>query len=373
MNKILFFDKTNSGHHYIYNKEAMKTLIEKKGIEVHYYSKFNDDLQIDQLEQLNVVNRNFRTEGSRGLPLIIELLYLRMYLKKNKINKLHLFYLDSDLIYAPVFWVFFKDIDITATMHWYPNKKIKEKLLKNLIESSVIKKIVVHGNYTKQKVENLVKRKNSVFSITYPYLHSKKAEASTLKRVQHKLENKEKPIFLAFGGLRRDKGIDILLEALKKVKLPFTLIIAGGESDFKKDEIIKIVEANKISHKVILDIQFIDEEALDAYFTIADVVVLPYRKYFSGQSGPLTEGANRSKVILGPSSGEVGYTIEKYNLGITFISENENDLQEKIEFLISNINNVKNQTFEGAENYQKEIDIKNFSYSYQKFFLNSQW
>ena len=82
------------------------------------------------------------------------------------------------------------------------------------------------------------------------------------------------------------------------------MLITGPESSFSKADLIEMIEKYDIAHKVLLDIRYIPNDQVDFYFNLCDIVVLPYRKSFLGQSGPLTEGIARSKLVIGPNHGK---------------------------------------------------------------------
>jgi hypothetical protein len=52
----------------------------------------------------------------------------------------------------------------------------------------------------------------------------------------------KRPLLLAFGGLRYEKGIDLLLASLTHMEQEATLIVAGPESNFKKSDLLDIIE-----------------------------------------------------------------------------------------------------------------------------------
>ncbi len=134
---------------------------------------------------------------------------------------------------------------------------------------------------------------------------------------------------LAFGTTRYDKGLDILLEALKDIHVPFCLEIVGYEGQFDGKY---IEEHTKVyADSVRTDLRFVNEEEKDAYFADTDIVVLPYRKKFDGASGPLTEGVNQGKMIIGPAHGSLGRIIAENHLGYTFESENPESLCKILE------------------------------------------
>jgi glycosyltransferase involved in cell wall biosynthesis len=377
MAKVLFFDTSNDGHHYLYNHAVMKGLVESQAVsEVGYYSFLYDLKKTDELKNCGVkaVTPALKDEDlpGKGNAQRARLLFnLIGYARRNKVKHIHLLYLDSLfialVILAPLLWKF----DLTATLHWFPKRKSKQVLLKALLKLRVIKKLVVHGEFTKEQVVKLLNEKETtdkVISVVYPNLHTEIADQEIYKVISKQLDGYNKPYLLAFGGLRHDKGIDILLEALALVEEKLTLIIAGAEDYFSQKDMEELINKYKLEDKVYLNLRFISNKELAVYFELADIVVLPYRAYFSGQSGPLTEGVTRSKVIVGPSSGEIGHTINYYGLGNTFIAEDIYDLAKKISLTVRNLEAIQENVKPNQQKYQNLLSLKSFVSSYNSFF-----
>jgi len=90
-----------------------------------------------------------------------------------------------------------------------------------------------------------------------------------------------KKILLFFGLIRNYKGLNLLLQAFSNLSNEFSLLIAGevyGDEINYTDLIAK--SKNKNIHFVN---QFIDEQDVKLYFSVADLCVLPYKS--ATQSG----------------------------------------------------------------------------------------
>ncbi len=104
-----------------------------------------------------------------------------------------------------------------------------------------------------------------------------KAEART-----HLNINQNEFIFLFFGFIRKYKGLDLLLEAVGKLKnselktTNYKLLIAG---EFYEDRKIydELIEQLNIKDDLILKTEFIADSEVKYYFCAADAVVQPYR------------------------------------------------------------------------------------------------
>ena len=90
-----------------------------------------------------------------------------------------------------------------------------------------------------------------------------------------------KKILLFFGLIRNYKGLDLLLQAFSNLNNEFSLVIAG---EVYVEEITYTNLIAKSKNKNIHFVnQFIDEQDVKLYFSVADLCVLPYKS--ATQSG----------------------------------------------------------------------------------------
>lgn len=168
----------------------------------------------------------------------------------------------------------------------------------------------------------------NAYQIEYPKFSSDVRVSQ--KEVRQKLGiTEDECVLLSLGGTREDKGLDLLLKALRKVKEPFHLIIAGKEDHFKKEYIEKEIQSYR--DQVTLQLHFLSEEEVNECLIASDMIVLPYRKSFDGASGPLGEGVWMKKEIIGPSHGSLEALISVNHLGRVFVSEDIDSMAEVIE------------------------------------------
>ena len=170
------------------------------------------------------------------------------------------------------------------------------------------------------------------------------------------------PLLLALGGTREDKGLDILLEALKKVDKPFKLLIAGQPQTYDENFINKAIVSYK--DRVYKILRYLTDSEICTIVSASDIVVLPYRKIFDGASGPLVEGVAYGKTIIGPNHGSLGQIIKDNHLGYTFESENVDDLARTI-------NKALSEKFiydEYAKKYQSALSVGSFIDSHKNLY-----
>lgn len=332
MKNIYLCDNSKEGHHYIYQK-TLENINNTRVL--NYEIKFCDiktNIWLAYKERksfIKYINKNSKEDS------VISLLYLDPLYKCPLISR----FFDENKKYV-------------GTLHWVPNNFLYKKLLKKICKK--LQYIIVHSEYLKNELNNIGIK--NVIHIDYPsFLEEKKKSAFRVKN--------DKIILSCLGGTRHDKGLDLLIDSfryipdIKKDNLLFN--ICGIEQDIKYSEIIK--SANKYNINIITKNRFLDDLEYEEEINKSDVILLPYKSYFSGNSGPMTDGIFRDKFILGPKDGNLGFLINKYNLGSTFISNNAQDLANEISKLCD-VNLEKNHE------YKKMLHIDSFLAKYESIY-----
>jgi glycosyltransferase involved in cell wall biosynthesis len=110
----------------------------------------------------------------------------------------------------------------------------------------------------------------------------------------------EDTVLLFFGFIRKYKGLDLLLEALKQLKdsgqAGYKLLVAGEfYEDFELYK--KLISDLGIGDQVILHTHFIPDQEVRYYFCAADVVVQPYRTATQSGVTPLAYHYEKPMIV----------------------------------------------------------------------------
>jgi glycosyltransferase involved in cell wall biosynthesis len=147
----------------------------------------------------------------------------------------------------------------------------------------------------------------------------------------------EELVLLFFGFIRKYKGLDILLDAMKILKdtnfmyfTPyFKLLIAGEfyeDSNLYKEQINRL----DISEHLILHTNFIPDSAVKNYFCAADVVVQPYRN--ATQSGVTPLAYHFEKPMIVTNVGGLPLLVPDGKVGFVAEPDAESIAQKIIEY-----------------------------------------
>lgn len=311
---VFIADNDSSGHHKLYYDELLK---------------------IDGVELL-LEERAFRPRSNIFGYFTSRIGFVRRSLKEalkrgGGKGVLHFLYLDA--LYVACFFMKLKKrgLRLTATLHQLPQNAKKMGLLKKFARK--LDSIVVHSEYIKAVL--LSNNIENVEVIDYPVFHSLPLDERETIRSREGLTPGQ-TVLSALGGTRHDKGLDILLESFKylapALKERLFLNVVGSEEHFKKDYILEMMESYTVKGRV--KTEFLSDREFQENVVLSDLVVIPYRKYFNGNSGPMIEAVFRDIPVIGTDYGNLGALVRDNELGYTFEAEKPEELAAKLELFL---------------------------------------
>ncbi|MBR3648457.1 MAG: glycosyltransferase [Paludibacteraceae bacterium] len=126
---------------------------------------------------------------------------------------------------------------------------------------------------------------------------------------------------LFFGLVRAYKGLDLLIDAMGKVKdsLPNLRLIVAGEFYEQESIYRKQIEANGLTDRVIVRNEFIADADLPKYFGAADLIAQPYKS--ATQSGVTQVAFHFEKPMLVTNVGGLGEIVHHGKMGYAVAPE----------------------------------------------------
>ena len=154
-------------------------------------------------------------------------------------------------------------------------------------------------------------------------------------------------VFLYLGFIKPYKGIENLIENFNKLQIENKKLIIAG-SVINKNYFNEIFTDNKNIQFVN---RFIDNDELQYFYKVADVVVLPFNKVENSGSVILAMGFK--KVIIAP---EMGVLLKRLINQKEFLYK-EGELFQKLEMVFKNKNSL---TEKGEQNFE---ELKKYSWN----------
>lgn len=135
---------------------------------------------------------------------------------------------------------------------------------------------------------------------------------------------------LFFGLVRAYKGLDLLLDALAKVKdkQPDIRLLIAGEFYEDEDKYRQQIVRNGLEDRVIIRNEFIPDGDLRKYFGAADLIVQPYKS--ATQSGVTQVAFHFEKPMLVTNVGGLGEIVHHGKMGYA-VAPDSQDIAEAIE------------------------------------------
>jgi len=361
--KITLFDLKHSGHHIEFIRHIVR-YCKKKGDQITFIT-WNES---DQLNRLPAQDRNFQIEyvnrknqeGISGGFLKRNIQYLKGlnfcldFAESWGSDTIHFMYLDR--VEIPLFFILMVrgskvDSNVFANMispyFWEQNKgsfslrgvyhKLNELALRKSLLIGLIKKLFVLSKKTRklmmERWPNLDREK--IVSVPDPIVPF--AGEISQKRARNNLDlPQDGKVLLYFGGLRKVKGVEVLLKAfaLLNTEKNLYLVIAGDGSPKEKGKVKSWKEGLNNPANLITRLQFIPDKDIENYFVSSDVVILPYRKDYTGTSGILQNAAAAGRPVIASHVGQIGSIIDDWGLGVTVEPEEPERLAKKIKIFL---------------------------------------
>lgn len=182
-----------------------------------------------------------------------------------------------------------------------------------------------------------------------------------------KIDDKDRPIILFFGQIKKVKGVDVLITAMNDVvkKYPDALCIIAGKvwhDDFSKYQ--NMIEKYKLNNNIRTDIRFIDDNEIKYYFNAADIVALPYRQIY--QSGVVLLAFAYEKPVVATTEGEFLTVVKNGETGLLVPSENEKKLAEALIWYLDNPDKARQMARAGKLDIEERLNWENISLDVKK-------
>ena len=201
-------------------------------------------------------------------------------------------------------------------------KKIYKLFQREIFKSTLKKEVkgfAVLGEYHKQKLTEQLKTGDGFpIEVIPDGADMKQDDLSQLAARKMINLDYSGTVFLFFGMLRKDKGIEGLIEAVSYLKdIDFKVIIAGAPFEWSAEELRTLVEQFQVNSKIDLRLGYIPDEEVSAYYCACDAVLFPYSDSYTGSCGPLTKGASTyAKPVIVTDVSDIGRMVRKYENGL---------------------------------------------------------
>lgn len=195
-----------------------------------------------------------------------------------------------------------------ALPHINGNRKIND--LRNIYKA--VDKIIVHGEAIKSEILAYFPNVSDKIVIQRHGVVLSKIKNMTLKSISFPLMEKckkYKKIFLIFGAIYPNKGIDRILKIwINNYLQKDALLIIAGKQTTPYPEFEKLESLVESSFNIEIINRYIEDDLMDALFNISVLVLIPYRH--ASMSGTVFSAAKYAKTVLCTDTGSLSEYLE---------------------------------------------------------------
>jgi len=220
-------------------------------------------------------------------------------------------------------------------------------------------RIITHNEFSKSEIINVNGNLSScIFIVPHgnytPFINIQYDKEKSKEQLG--IPNNRR-ILLFFGMIKKVKGLEILLSALKGIikQNPDVLLVIAGkpwENDFSTYQ--EIIDENNLSEYILLHTKFIPQEDVEHYYCASDLVVLPYKKIY--QSGVLMMTLSYECPALVSDLPPIKEIISDNENGFLFKTENVSDLTAKLNSILANEGLMEEVRVKGTELIKTKYD-----------------
>lgn len=222
-----------------------------------------------------------------------------LYWSTGKIKKfLKLIIFAADLIYCRA-----ANVKIVWTIHnllEHETVDAETEVKARVILMRLANNVIVHSEEARRLAADyygiVARDKTSVIPHGH-YIGCYRCDESVAKELMKRCSiTEDHTVFLFFGAIRPYKGLETLMAAFKSTTDPnFRLIVAGRPFT---DEVAQgVVAEAKGDSRILLALEFVPEDQVAAYFSLADAVVLPFEKILTSGSVILAMGFGKCLIL----------------------------------------------------------------------------
>lgn len=343
---VTFIDPLDEGHHLDYAVKLARGL-QTLGVDVYAVgsSKFIESLANHGLLREGRILDYRHQRGWRAAYTKRTFLSQGLQLAEQfKTDIVHLLYLDHFILPLLQSRPAVQRLNLRATVHHAHFLKAFNAGITKQLQASLsilaFKQLVKQGMRVMMHSKSLIdltQQQVGVRSLDYvPYPIDQPepgafadAERRSRLRAQYGIPPESK-LLLAFGGTRFKKGADLAVQVLAQLPPEVHLLVAGQQEDFSAEALQEVATRFAVGPRLHLNIDWIPDGQVLDYFSVADVILIPYRKTFAGQSGPLTIAGSLGIPVVSADNIVLKETVLSYGLGHIFESENISAMAEAI-------------------------------------------
>lgn len=336
--------------------EELSTRMAKKGIEVTCYNRkgkhaLDKSQKVEHIKEYKGVKlKSVLTIDMKGLAAMTSSFFGAIKILFSKNNIVH-FHAEGPCAMIPIIKFFCKK-KIIVTIHGLDWQRAKwggfaTKYIKfgEKMAAKYADEIIVLSENVKKYFKDTYNRETNFIPNGV-----NKPDIKDANIIKDKINLAKDNYILFLGRLVPEKGIHYLIEAYNKINTNKKLVIAGGSSD--TDMYFNELKEKSKDNKNIIFTGFVQGEELEELYSNAYIYVLP--SDLEGMPLSLLEAMSYKNCCLTSDIPECKTVMD--NNGVTFKKSDVNDLKEKLQYLVDNVDKVNKYKSEAQDYILKKYN-----------------
>jgi len=170
------------------------------------------------------------------------------------------------------------------------------------IAANLSERVIVHCNEARRLLAKRYGRRKGVFFVDHPNFIDYYPNTITKELARNKLNLPANSIvFVFFGGIRPNKGIETLIQAFLKLKSENIRLVIAGKETRPGPYAQSLIEMGSGDNRISFHIEYIPDEEIQVFMNAADIVVLPFAKILT--SGSANLAISFARPVIAPRMG----------------------------------------------------------------------
>ena len=337
--------------------EELSTRMAKKGIDVTCYNRsgkhaLDKKQEVENIKEYNGVKlKKVLTIDKKGLAAMTSSFFGSIRILFSKNNVVH-FHAEGPSAMIPRIKLFSKK-RIVVTIHGLDWQRAKWGGFATKYIKFGEKMAVKYSDEIMVLSENVQKYFKEKYNRDTNFIPNgvNEPEIKEANIIKEKFDLNKDNYILFLGRIVPEKGIHYLIDAYKQIYTDKKLVIAGGASD--TNSYYQDIKDNSKNNENIMFTGFIQGQELQELYSNAYIYVLP--SDLEGMPLSLLEAMSYKNCCLTSDIPECKMVME--DNGVTFKKSDVNDLKEKLQYLVDNVDVVN-----GYKNKSQEYVLRKYNW-----------
>lgn len=180
----------------------------------------------------------------------------------------------------------------------YPLKPVWLDYLGHWMAANLSSKVIVYCDTSRILLKKKYGRKSRVFQVEHPNVIQYYPNVVSQEEARKQLGlSKEHLVFIFFGGVRPNKGIETLIQSFQKLEGEnYRLLIAG--KIFPPDSYARSLQEMACADpRIMFYLQYIPDDEVQIFLNASDVVVLPFARILTSGTTVLAMSFHRAVIV----------------------------------------------------------------------------